>query len=454
MSSHNRQIPFGQFNPLLNETIPGKSDLDLDGSNFLQSVRALIKDKHTKDVLKNRSEFIAQVYKVLGDEEFGGTLTDSFSDITGIRFGRIRVIAKPIDIMEHFPEPSDPDDINILSMYPQFEVPDIMSVPSVGDWIRVTWRNLDSFEGGVCLGLYSLEGDISGVGEVQGAWSARLAFLTNGSSSNLAIFDPKIDLTIGENLSRQSPDSDDALINAGIIALNAGLSIWENGFIDPPDPTGNDEARSFINLIIGTDAGLGWASHVPYNQDGDFEWCGAFAAYCWRVAGLDPELAKWYYSSTYRLNNYGRYLRSVGKEPAEILLKFKKPELPIQGRKYLRLNQNSKPKDVEAFGPRAGDILITGLPGGMRMEFPTENPGIAPDYGTHITVVERFDPVEAVFHTVEGNGTGTFPDGKRKTGVCRNKRPLGTRKNELYHARLLIRPSIEDLTQLSTGVRL
>lgn len=187
---------------------------------------------------------------------------------------------------------------------------------------------------------------------------------------------------------------------------------WNHDVYDPRRSERGDRAtlcRSAIDQYIRV--GLGWTWESPYAGDGDFEWCGAFAAYCWR--GIRPALRKTYFASTYRLDRYARYGSVNGEKNRG------------SGRLLAEFDENST---ALPFVPRAGDILLIGPPGS--------------GYGKHITLVESFDAEHGTFATIEGNGTGRGPDGKQRQGVVRAMRHLG---GTGWHARRLIRPSAEDL---------
>ena len=83
------------------------------------------------------------------------------------------------------------------------------------------------------------------------------------------------------------------------------------------------------------------------------------------------------------------------------------------------------------FTPRAGDIGLVG--------------DGTPAYGDHVVLVERYDERRRILHTVEGNGLGVGPTGKRRQGIVRAERPIGKRGGHPYHLRRLIRPGLSDL---------
>lgn len=221
------------------------------------------------------------------------------------------------------------------------------------------------------------------------------------------------------------------LRDAGERALNNAGSIHAMRIVDPPRRTWQDPAwdfsRSRIDAMIRGSKGLGWsrcsALVKAYRRDGDFEWCGAFAAACWREAGLDPVLAEVYWSSTYRLDRYAQGKLAFGS-PRELALRKR---LPATGRSYLAFGPDTTYEDVETFGgdgARAGDVLIVNGSG----------------YGQHITLVERWAPELGAFITYEGNATGKGPDGTTYQGVVRQVRKFAD-------CRRLIRPALTDLTE-------
>lgn len=206
----------------------------------------------------------------------------------------------------------------------------------------------------------------------------------------------------------QSPVS---LEQAGHDAIARASQQWARGIWDPSRrETGPDAqwARGEIDTYIRH--GLGWTWEPPYAGDGDFEWCGAFAAWCW--ASVRPQLRKTYFASTYRLDRFARYASVNGEKNRG------------SGRLCAELDESSR--DLP-FTPQPGDILLIGPKGS--------------GYGKHICLVESY--TDGVFFTLEGNGNGMAPTGVKWQGVVKGKRYLGGA--DRWHARRLIRPSVEDL---------
>lgn len=196
---------------------------------------------------------------------------------------------------------------------------------------------------------------------------------------------------------------------------------WEIDIIDPKRSDESIEAkrsRSFIDSIVRGESGLGWAWEDPYVHDGQFEWCGAFAAYCWSP-WIELATRKRYFASTYRLDRWARYM-PVGTAHANA----RRPGDPDRLMATLDEGSRSLPDGIV---PRAGDILLVGPKSGGRIL----------SCGAHITIVESYDPDLRIFSTISGNGGGMGPGGKKRQGVSKAKYTIG---GPGYHARRLIRP--------------
>jgi hypothetical protein len=234
-----------------------------------------------------------------------------------------------------------------------------------------------------------------------------------------------------EGLLAQRGTSVDWLADAGTIAMCEAKATWLRNIVDlpPPNDTSYERCRKAIDDMIRSPAGLAWAWQPPYQDD--YEWCGAFAGFSWRAAGLIIGLRKTYFASTYRLDRYGRYKEAFENTP--------NPR-PTSGptRQIVELNEHSGPFDAHFANndpPRAGDILLVG--------------GKNTAYGKHVTIVESYDLTSGVFTTLEGNATGRGPTGGTRHGVIRGKRPVGLPNGSTpttYHARRLMRPAPVDLT--------
>lgn len=227
---------------------------------------------------------------------------------------------------------------------------------------------------------------------------------------------------------------EEKLRKAGAMALAKAIELFN---LDVWDPSARDHRpiaerwRDTITELIGGDGkgnGLGWGWEGRYAGDGDFEWCGAFAARCWQAGGLSVLARRESWASCYRLQRWAKYRPISDRKPAPVEIEqlFESPRLCVAFDE-----RGVMPAKLEV---RPGDVLIVG--------------GVGTGPGKHITIIERFDPSSGMFHTYEGNAGGTGPDGKRRQGIVRAVRPLGLPSGKppsTYHARWLIRPAPSDL---------
>jgi hypothetical protein len=203
--------------------------------------------------------------------------------------------------------------------------------------------------------------------------------------------------------------TDEDLRKAGEKAVERALSMWALDIYDPKQDDYSDAAGTSAGHIVDMiHSGLGW-TWVGYAGDGDFEWCGAFAATCWM--DIKASLRKDYYSSTYRLDRYASYRSAFGEEPDARPADGERLRAAVDGLDFRRF-----------FDPRPGDILLVGKKG----------------YGTHICLVESYDAAAGAFCTVEGNAFGNGPHGEYQQGVIRRTRGL-------KEIRRIIRPGVDDL---------
>jgi hypothetical protein len=211
-----------------------------------------------------------------------------------------------------------------------------------------------------------------------------------------------------------------ALARAGELAVAEALRLWKLDIIDPEPSDKSMHATTSRHRINAMLVAAGWTWAVPYpgNRAG-VEWCGLFAGACWRVAGLDPKWLATYWASTYRLAQWARYRAFDERHPNP------RPDNPLDQRMVATYDETSTEVKWE---PSAGDVLMIG--------------DGQPAMGDHICLVESYDPARRVFSTVEGNGSGLGPDGRRRQGVVRAERRLG---GGGYCARMLIRPGFGDL---------
>ena len=158
--------------------------------------------------------------------------------------------------------------------------------------------------------------------------------------------------------------------------IAAALAEWRLGVQEPP--AGGEVGLARIRAYIDGIGGPGEA----YHADGDWQWCGAFAAFCLMAAGV----------------------------PGEMMRQKSPPELGGLGSVY-RADCLARVGDaVRITAARdllPGDVMIVGRLGRGR--------------GEHITLVE--EPLsESGLMTIEGNASGGLPNGRWAEGVVRRTR--------------------------------
>ena len=148
-----------------------------------------------------------------------------------------------------------------------------------------------------------------------------------------------------------------------------------------------------IDVYIRGDEGLQWSWEEPYTKNGQFAWCGAFAAQCW--ASLLPQIRKKTLPSTYRL---WRDWQARRVEPSSL---------------------------------RPGDIVV------VFNDSATAADREKKPYGQHITLCRELAG-DGKFSTFEGNARACGPSGKYREGV-------GTRERALSSIAAVYRPQEQDL---------
>lgn len=153
--------------------------------------------------------------------------------------------------------------------------------------------------------------------------------------------------------------------------VQTALAIWAERI---EEPSANDErGREHIDSFIRGATGLGWSWEPQYIRNGQFAWCGAFAAECYGRNGLNASIRRKSLPSCYRLKRDLANLR--------IALSSIQP----------------------------GDIVVVGGEGGK-------------SWGDHITIAVEVHG--GLIYTVEGNARGLLPDGSEGEGVIKRTRPL------------------------------
>lgn len=155
-----QDAPFGRLNPVIDSYSPNKARLNLSEPSFFNSVRDGLVDRFTPDVLAGNTEYKAITLKLLPATAGGGVshwLT-SVLEKFGAKTTVTRVIARIPELHAHLPLPRDPDDEEILQMYPVFEGAASNGNPTPGQIIRVTYQNIYNMSGPIYLGTLTSEG--------------------------------------------------------------------------------------------------------------------------------------------------------------------------------------------------------------------------------------------------------------------------------------------------------
>ncbi len=215
----------------------------------------------------------------------------------------------------------------------------------------------------------------------------------------------------------------DPLLEAGERAAREAERMWALDVYDPRKGETSAAAKKSLAVIQDIVNRAGW-TWVTYTGNNDTQWCGHFAAACWRTAGIDPSWLATFWASTLRLASWVRYLKwndkSGGVRPAQ------------GGRMLLAVDRATAPEALvfaDGTRPRRGDIVIVG--------------DGTPKEGDHINVLVGFSAERGTFHTISGNGGGLGPDGKRREGIV--KKDYTASATSGYRVLFVIRPGVSDL---------
>lgn len=141
-----------------------------------------------------------------------------------------------------------------------------------------------------------------------------------------------------------------------------------------------------INLYIKSSQGIGWSWEEDYVKNGQFAWCGAFAAWCHTAVKYD--IRKKIFPSCYRIySNWGQTSRKIASQKVQ-----------------------------------PGDIVVV-FTSKRSMQ------------GDHITLcVDSSTIEEGYITTIEGNAHGELGDGSNGEGVIKRQRTI----NEFAHVYRLL----------------
>jgi len=158
-------------------------------------------------------------------------------------------------------------------------------------------------------------------------------------------------------------------------AMKRAEAEWQRNVTEPS--YGGDWQR--IDAYIRSSQGLGWSWESPYERNGQFSWCGAFAAFAYGESVL-PKIRQKIFPSCYRM--------------------------------WANWGSTSRCRDGEQ--PLPGDIITV---------FTSDEQ--TPVQGNHIVLVVSSPDEHGDFHTLEGNAHGEGPEG-RIEGVIKRTRNMST----------------------------
>lgn len=215
----------------------------------------------------------------------------------------------------------------------------------------------------------------------------------------------------------------DPLERAGELAAAEAERMWQLDIIDPPKGASSEQAKRSLIVINEILSASGWSWAGPYTGNGPPQWCGLFAATCWRRAGLDSGWLATFWASTLRMAHWFGYRAWNGTSAGQRTAKM--PRLALAVRRDMRPHEIVMPDGAP---PRPGDIVVVG--------------DGTPKEGDHITVLISFDATTGVFRTISGNGGGVGPDGKSREGISRRDYKAD---QSGYRVLWVYRPGVEDL---------
>ncbi len=189
-------------------------------------------------------------------------------------------------------------------------------------------------------------------------------------------------------------------MNPGELVIETALKCWKEGIRDPKLTDLSQDAEAYrARILTFYQKGAGWTWVKRYHGDSaEQQWCGMFAAYCWKAGGLSEDARKHYLPSTYRLRKWGV------------------------------LEPGRQVKDYQKLHP--GDIVVVGGDSGF-------------SFGSHITLALGHPTKSGFVPTVEGNATGLGPHGEKFEGVVKRRRAL----TGSYRVRCAYRPLQMDLEE-------
>jgi len=192
-------------------------------------------------------------------------------------------------------------------------------------------------------------------------------------------------IAIDTNELNLSPSERTVPVNERVLqALDRGQAEWELNVTEP----GKGGRSDRISVYIKSRDAMGWTWEEDYTRNGQFAWCGSFAAQC-----------------------YGDLVR----------FNIRQKIFPSCSRFYENWASTSRHQDIDNL--RGGDIVIV---------FTSDER--IPIWGNHITLALSSPDQDGNFDTIEGNAYGYGPDQTWREGVSKRTRNL----NEVAHVYRLL----------------
>jgi hypothetical protein len=179
--------------------------------------------------------------------------------------------------------------------------------------------------------------------------------------------------------------------NAAVIAVSRATAAWKRWVSLSPSERRAERDRFVLEGCLAT-----WRP--------GYEWCGAFAAWCW--SAVHPRLRRSLFASTYRVYLLGSYRSDSNLWPSG-LVKADGALLPVREWHGQRPRLHVIGDAVPGARVEPGDVIVTG----------------SGKYGKHIQLAaEESRPGERV-RCISGNGSGETALGERGRGVVVDDAP-------------------------------
>lgn len=154
-----KYLPYGVTNRTDATFFDNKSNNDFIRNTPLSVLRQNVKDRVTPNVLSRNNEFVAVCLRVLPKES---SIFNFYSPTARINTllgaeqssNQLKIVARIPEIDAAMPAPENENDIGAIMNHSVFIGDESMDEPAVGSLIRVTFQDVNNFQGGIYLGPY------------------------------------------------------------------------------------------------------------------------------------------------------------------------------------------------------------------------------------------------------------------------------------------------------------